>query len=66
VSVRDWVTAEYAKAQLAARDAAGGRGLTGNSQAPFHVSAVARMVALGQVLERLDEQPVRMQTEPGA
>jgi hypothetical protein len=71
VNLHVWLVAEYAKAQAAARDArvhnenirAREGGKAGGA---FHVSAIARMVALGQVLERLDEPPARMQTEPGA
>lgn len=71
--LRDWLQAEYAKAQAAARVARVANEDARRLEGPkavgcLHVSAVARMVALGQVLEQLDEDvaPRRMQTEPGA
>lgn len=71
-ALRDWVTAEYAKAQQAARTARLANEDTRDREGPkavgcFHASAVARMVALGEVLERLDDDaPRRMQHEPGS
>jgi hypothetical protein len=63
---RDWVSAEFAQTQ-AARDARAARTPAGNPRTPSHISAVARMVAFGEVLERLDDvAPRRMQSEPGA
>jgi hypothetical protein len=73
MTLRDWLRAEYAKAQEAARVARLANGEVRRREGPkavgcFHVSAVARMVALGEVLERLDNDvaPRPMQTEPGA
>lgn len=73
MSLRDWASAEYAKAQAAARRARVANADARQREGPkavgcMHVSAVARMVTLGQVLEQLDndEAPRRMQTEPGA
>lgn len=60
--LRPWLEAEYAKAQQAARDAAAYNRILREREGPKaasrhshpHCSAVARMCALGEVLERLD------------
>jgi hypothetical protein len=62
-ALRSWLAVEYYKAQRAAREAAGaryghhhrgGKSLRNAAGALEHCSAVARMCALGEALERLD------------
>ncbi len=50
----EWLQAEYRQAWRAAADARGGRRGGRNPLDLCHASATARMVALGQVMQRLD------------
>lgn len=59
MTLRPWLEAEYAKAQVAARTARLANANVRHREGPkavscFHVSAAARMCALGEVLQRLD------------
>lgn len=51
-ALRAWLAIEYDRAQAAARDVAGSRG--GTLGQHKHCSAVARMCALGEVVQQLD------------
>jgi hypothetical protein len=56
--LRRWVRAEYELAREAQRVARRTRTAEGNPHEVFHVSATARVCALGQVLERLTPDPL--------